>query len=57
LYPGPPGIPSAMTDLPMEDMDRTQREREADAEALLDGQREGRDGEHETVQEAPPDGE
>jgi hypothetical protein len=28
LYPRHPGIPERMTDLPMEDVDRTQQERE-----------------------------
>jgi hypothetical protein len=37
LYPCVSGIPSAMTDLPMEDMDRTQQEREREADEQLDG--------------------
>jgi hypothetical protein len=36
--------PEAMTDLPMEEMDETQREREAEADAELEGPQEERDG-------------
>jgi hypothetical protein len=39
-----------MTDLPMEDMDRTQQEREADTDEIVQGEQEGKgddDGERE----------
>jgi hypothetical protein len=36
LYRRVSGIPSAMTDLPMEDVDRTQQEREREADEQLD---------------------
>jgi hypothetical protein len=42
LYRRFSGIPGAMTDIPMEDMDRTQQEREADTDETLKDEQEGK---------------
>ena len=46
-----------MTDRTQEDMDRTQREREADSDELLDGQEGKRDGDEKGEREDAPPGE
>jgi hypothetical protein len=38
LYPGVSGIPERMTDMPQEDVDRTQQERERETDDLLEQQ-------------------
>ena len=57
IVPSGFGHSGAMTDRTQEDMDRTQREREADSDELLDGQEGKRDGDEKGEREDAPPGE